>query len=184
LKNTAEINSDGINVYVTSTIQAHPAGKIILTILNLLVLSAYIYLLTTIEEKEAVQFFIPLILMFIVLIFFPWRYWFWNFYGKEQVIINTKTITYFNDYGIIITKAKTLEHDRLNTSYESVREFDGEDFGRLIFWSYDKETNLPKQIYQTSILISRKEIEEIVQNITAVYEKEFHESSLFSFFEN
>jgi hypothetical protein len=184
LKNSVEISSDDINVYVTSTIRATIAGKIILTLINLLVLGFYIFFLSTIELKENGKLFIPIILMFIAFIYFPWRYWFWNFYGKENIIINTKTITHYNDYGIVTTKSKTVKHQNLGTTYELVKEYEGEELGKLIFWSYNIDTNLPESVYETTVLISKKDIEIINQHISKVFDKEFRDKNAFSFSQN
>jgi hypothetical protein len=180
MTNKVDINSDGINVYVTSTIKANTVGKAILTLLNLGLLIFYVWFISTIENEEAGKFFLPVILMFVAFIYFPWRYWFWNFYGKENILINTKTITRHYDYGIIETKPKTIPHNRLATSYEFVRELKGQECGRLHFISYSTDTNLPEERFQTSILISKKDIDKIQNSITTIFAMENNDKPSFS----
>ncbi len=172
MNNTAEIKTDGINVYVTSKIQANSFGKIALTLLNTGLLIFYGWFVSTIEQNEAGKMFIPVILLFGAFIYLPWRYWFWNFYGKEHIIINTKTISLINDYGIIRTNPKTIPHFQLATNYEFVREINEKPYGRLHFISYNPETNLPEEVYQTTILLVKDDLDKIRDNITLVFENE------------
>jgi len=172
MKNTVDIKSDGINVYITSNVQANKKGKIVLTILNSSVLIFYIWFISSLKNEEAGKFLVPVVLMFIMFVFFPWRYWFWNFFGKEIIIINTKTITRHYHYGILQTNPKTLPHNRLATTYEFVRNFENEEFGRLHFISYNIDTNLPEALFQTSVIIPKKAINRIEMEIQNVFNNE------------
>lgn len=172
MTNTAEIQTDGINVYVTSKIQANPIGKVALTLLNIGLLSFYIWFISTLEPGETGKMLIPVVLMFGAFIYLPWRYWFWNFYGKEHITINIKTLTSFNDYGIVQTNSKTIPHFQLATTYEFVQELNEKQCGRLHFISYDPETNLPEEIYQTTILLTKNDLDKIREFITSVFDNE------------
>jgi hypothetical protein len=171
MNNTLEITTDSINVFVTAKVKADLIGKWVLTVFNIGLLIVYIAIIVNVEQSEIGKFFIPIILMFFPCVFFPWKYWFWNFFGKEFIIVNTKTITHYHDYGIVVQTPKTLTHRSLATSYELVKMEDGREYGRLHFISYDEQTDLPEKIFQTSVILSKEELESIQEHLKKIFIK-------------
>ena len=179
MKNSINLKSDGINVYATMSVKAKIIGKIVLSILIILLVVFFVFITSSIELQEFGKAIIPLLLFFGILFFFSFRYLVWNLFGKEELIINTKTISYCYDYGVIKTNLKTVHYDKLGTGFVSSRVVNGVEFGNLIFYNYKKEDNLPDLIHQTSVLIDVQRINEINMLIQQVYENEFFEKNNF-----
>ncbi len=94
----------------------------------------------------------------------------WNLFGKENLIINTKSLSYYRDYGVYRTNLKTLKHKRLATGFEWARTFDNIEYGNLIFEKYNDENDLPEHLYTTSIILNFESIEKINKEISKIYE--------------
>ena len=179
MKNSISLRSDGINVYATMSVKANIIGKIILSILVTLLVVFFVFITSSIELQEFGKAIIPLLLFFGILFFFTFRYLFWNLFGKEELVINTKTVSYCYDYGVIKTNLKTVHYNKLGTGFVSCRVVDGVEFGNLKFYNYRKEDNLPDIIHQTSVLIDVQSINELYMLILQVYENEFFEKNNF-----
>lgn len=121
-----------------------------------------------------------ILILFILFIFLPIRFLAWNLFGKESLIVNTKTISYCYDYGIIRTNLKTIHYDRLGTGFLSNRKDNEKEFGNLIFYNYNKDNNLPEVIHQTSVLIELEKLKEIDLLIQIIFENEFNEKHGFT----
>jgi len=176
MNNTVEIHNDGINVYTKLEIKANSIGKSILLIFILVFITVLILVISTIEKDEIKNAVFPIIIISALIIIFPLRYLIWNFFGRETLIVNTKTISYNYDYGVMQTNLKTIPHSNLGFGYEFVREYDGIEKGRLIFYNYREKDNLPEVIHQTTILASKTDIEKIQSEISNLYYKEIDDT--------
>ncbi len=170
MKNTIEKHFDGINIYSTLKIHASSIGKIVLTIFLLVFLGVLILVVSTIEQEEIASVIIPIVIISAIIIFFPLRYLIWNIYGKEILIINAKSISYYYDYGFFRTNLKTILFTRLGTQIEFVREYDGMENGRLILYNYREVDDLPEEIHRTSILIDLNLLVELDTEISELFE--------------
>lgn len=170
MKNSFEIHNDGINVYVTFFVNSHPTGKVLLTIFVILLIGTLIYLPIELPKEEVLHFIFPFLIFGIIVFVFPVRYLLWNLFGKENLIINTKSLSYYRDYGIYRTNLKTLKHGRLGTGFEWSRTFENIEYGNLVFQKYNDENDLPEHLYTTSVVLNYDNIERIDKEISKLYE--------------
>ncbi len=179
MKNTVEKDNDGVNLYVTLNVKSELVGKVVLFILILFLLSVSIWLIAHNSEEENQK--LPFIgLLFVVLIIsFPVRYLLWNSFGKEILIVNTKTISHCFDYGIIRTNLKTIQFDSLATSFEVMRKEKQKEFGKIIFTNFRAEDDLPQFIYQSSVFIDIRDYESIIAEIASLFKDEYDEGKEF-----
>lgn len=179
MKNTVSIVSDGINVYVNASVEINPFLKIFISVIAIIVFGLFILLITHISHTEVKEFIIPVLLMSFLLIYFVARPVMWNLFGKETLIINTKTISYCYDYGLIKTNLKTVKFHKLGTGYEKVKYFDKVEFGKLNFVDIKQEDNLPYQIHETTVLLPHDKISEIDTQISEVFKREYFDKMNF-----
>ena len=176
MKNTVETYNDGVNVYSQLEIKANAIGKSILLGFILILITALILIISTIEKEEIADLLFPIIIITTLIIIFPIRYLIWNTVGKETLIVNTKSISYKYDYGVIQTNLKTIPFTKLGFGYEFVREYDGIEKGRLVFYNYREQDDLPEVIHQTSIIVDKAEIEKIESEISNLFYQEVDDS--------
>jgi hypothetical protein len=168
--NNFEIKNDGINVYVTFFVNSHPVGKILLTIFVVFLIGLLFYLPSTFSKEEISDYIFPFIIFGIIVFVFPFRYLLWNLFGKENLIISTKSLSYYRDYGVYRTNLKTLNHNRLGTGFECSRTYDNVKYGNLVFEKYNDETDVPEHLYTTSVVLNFESIEKIDKEISKIYE--------------
>lgn len=179
MRNTINKHNDGINFYATFNVKANTLGKVVLSIMILLLMIVYIFIISTITKNEIREMIFPMILIFVLILVFPVRYLLWNSFGKETLIVNTKTISFCYDYGIFKTNLKTIHFDRLGTGFQLIREENDIEFGKLIFYNYRFKDNLPEVIHQTSVMLDTIDINEIDQEISNLFVNEFDERNGF-----
>ena len=179
MKNTVSIESDGINVYVNASVSINPYIKFFIAVLSIIVFVLFLLLITHIPHSEVKGFIEPVLLMCFLLVYFVARPVMWNLFGKETLIINTKTISYCYEYGLIRTNLKTVKFNRLGTGYEKVRYFDKVEFGKLNFVDFKQEDNLPYKIHETTVLLPHAKIIEIDTQIRKVFELEYFDKMNF-----
>ncbi len=128
---------------------------------------------------------IPFVIVLLLFIGLPLKYLLWNLYGYEELIVNTKTISWSYDYGFFRTNLNTVKYYRLGTGYEKVRGDEKDEVGRLVFYNYRETDNLPEIIHQTTVLINKAELKEFDKSITAIFRNEFlNENGFIPFSEN
>lgn len=173
LKNRIEINADGINAYARISVNASRTGIKILAGFLILEIVIALGLLSQIKSEEVLSMIIPILIGLFVFVGFPIKYLLWNLYGNEELIVNTKSISWSYDYGFFKTNLQTVKHFRLGTGYEKVRGNDENEVGKLIFYNYREEDNLPEIIHQTTVLLNKKEIAKFDKEISEVFANEF-----------
>ena len=172
MNNKIEISSDGINVYARLKVNASSAGVYILGALILTELLIFGWILLEVDSvKEIIH---PAFLLLIFFFFFSVKYLLWNIYGSEELIVNTKTISWSYDYGFYKTNFITASHDRLGTGYEKIRRENGEELGRLVFFNYKNEDNLPEVMHHTTVLLKKEDIDWFDSHVSKVFENEFN----------
>lgn len=185
MKNIIQKHSDGINLYSIFKVEASKTGKIILSICIIILLVVFVLVISTIEKQYIASAVLPILIFSGFMIIFPVRYLIWNLYGKENLIVNTKSISYFYDYGFFKTNLKTIFFYKLGTGFQFVREDEEGEKGRLLFYNYNKESNLPELIHQTSVLLDLVDVSEIDLEIKSLFEKpENADSNFYAFSEN
>jgi hypothetical protein len=146
-KPTAGIYSDDICVYVSVSANNGLTGKIALALADLLV---FIVLYFAIIE------WIPgLLICTLLLLMLLTRFTLWSFFGKENLIINTKSVSYQNDYGFFKTPYTTkLIKNKLVVVNHKTDEPEG--YVNCGFITYDA-TDLPVDIYDMVFPISAED---------------------------
>jgi hypothetical protein len=178
MRNTCQVHSDGICVYIDTKVKSAIIGKIILIVFNIVLWSFYLFFALSTHGNEVKGLFLPLVLIPIILIFILGRYTLWNLWGKELIRINTKNITFQRSYGIITTNENQISLYRLGWTYSKIRFFKGLEYGKLFFYNYDKN-DIPKLVFENTILIQKIDAEIIIQNIVEIFENRFCEANNF-----
>lgn len=173
MNNRIKITTDGINAFATICVSASKVGIRILVGCIVFEIFILIGLFSQLKAEEVTSTVIPVILAAIIFLSLPLKYLSWNLYGKEDIIINSKSISWSYDYGFFKTNLETIKIDRLGLGYEKVRTNDIEEIGRLLFYNYRAKDNLPEMVHQTTVLLSLNDIKEFSNQIDKIYENEF-----------
>jgi len=179
MRNRIEIYSDGINAYAHIKVNASKTGIRILSLLLIIEIFLFVILFSHIGLDEIIEMIIPFLIIMVFFVGLPIKYLLWNLYGNEQLIVNTKCISWSYDYGFFKTNLKTIKFDRLGTGYEKVMENDKGEVGKLILYNYSRENNLPQPIHQTTVLLNKDEITEFDIQIRNVFENDFFDKNGF-----
>lgn len=173
MKNRINISTDGINAYAKIEVNASKIGIQILTFFVFAEIIVFLVLLIQIKPEEVVSMIIPVLIVLVIFVGLPLKYLLWNLYGNEELIVNTKSISWSYYYGFFKTNLETVKYDRLGTGYEKVRGENEEEVGRLIFYNFREEDNLPELIHQTTVLLNKDEIKEFDNKISDIFANEF-----------
>lgn len=179
MKNEIIIHTDNLNVYATIKVKASIIGIRVLSFLIAIELIIFMTVLIQIKPDEVPSMIIPLILVLFFFIGLPVKYLLWNKYGQEFLIVNKKSVSWSYDYGIIKTNLNIEVFDKLSIGYEKVITIENEENGRLIFYNYDNENDLPVIIHQTTALLSKSDIELLNDQIFELFSSEFNGESRF-----
>jgi len=184
MKNVSTVYSDGINIYIAAEIKSKVAGKLLLGSILIVTIAVFLYLLVSVDFKEMGKASIPIILIPCFFLYFLSKYLLWNIYGQEHIVVNSKTVTYYYNYGFFRTPLKTVFHNRLGISYRITDRFEDENFGRMLFVNYNQDTNLPEALHETAVEINEKTATEIEKILEKLLFDKFNEDRGFIFLEN
>ena len=176
--NTYTKQFDGVNLYLQLSVKTKLIGKLVLFFFIIICFIAVAYLTVTSskDENNNSEFIVPALIFSIIIIVFPVRYLIWNCYGKEYLILNTKTLSYYYSYHIINTTLKTKKINELSIGIEIIKEEDNIEYGILIFYNINEETNLSEFLFQTSVLLNYEDLQHIRNAIFDLFfEDEFKE---------
>lgn len=179
MKNQTNLKSDGINAYAKLSVYGSRTGVIVLLIMIAVELLLFVFILFNIDAKEIGSLAIPLVLAIVLFLGIPIKYLLWNLYGAEVIIINTKTVSWSYDYGLLKTRLVTVTFDRLGFAIENISSKDSATIGRLVFYNYRKSDNLPEEIHATTILVPTQELQKLIAKIENVFINEFFASNGF-----
>jgi hypothetical protein len=155
------IDHDGLNVRLFMKVESTKMGKISMIFVNLIGLA-----LLGIALEEWLLGLLAMAALW--LIFFGWIT-LWNFFGKELVIINTKSLSYQHTYGFYITPLETKKINRaMNISLLPAGETKGTPHYNLVFESFN-ENDLPEELYRTALPISEDELTLLKKYIRRLY---------------
>ncbi|UUV20738.1 hypothetical protein [Paenimyroides aestuarii] len=185
MNNYYKKKTDTINLYLELNVRASFFGKTLLLITILIALiPLFFFARDSYKNPEnSSDFILPAIIIIGLIIIFPVRYLIWNSFGKEFIIINAKTISYNYNYRIITTNLKTIPFNKLATRIDIVKEENNIEYGKLVFFNYHKETNLPELIFETSVLLCLDDLKKIEHSIWELLNPK-EESILNTFFVN
>ncbi|RQO74055.1 hypothetical protein DBR43_01215 [Pedobacter sp. KBW06] len=155
------IDSDGICLFITLTLRTSLAGRLVLIFLNMMC--------TGIIVLAAAERITALILASTVIFLLLIRYSLWNFYGKEYLTINTKSIRYQHDYGFFKT---TPQINKIGTSLmvqaQNIYQTGKPKQVRLVFISHN-ELDFPEEVYHVAIPITQKNANAVIRGINLLY---------------
>lgn len=175
MMNELDMSSDGINLYVNIKVKANKLViRIAVTVLILLI--SFILIGAIKESKDiSTEAGIFAIIGIFFFLYFPVKYLLWNLYGEEELIINTKSISYSYDYGWFKTKMETIEFVTLGVSLDEMR-LDGKEYlGQLYFTAYDKNTQVPEVIHSTTVFLDMHQILELQLGISSLFEQSLYQ---------
>jgi hypothetical protein len=156
-----ELKKDYINLHVAIEAETSKVVKGILIFFNMCTLA--IVVLSLVDWLLAL-FVIGVLLMSL----FGWLT-LWYGFGKEKLVITSKSISYQYQYGFYTTKVESQPLRRaLNISLAPSRERNGLEYFNVIFETYN-EQNVPEEIYRTSLAINRAEFATLKRAIRTLY---------------
>lgn len=174
MKNSIKIRTDSYNVYISLIVKNTRLTKIFLVLGMLFLTTLMFFLFSKIEMELDSKLIIVLITL--VLYSIPVKYFLWNFWGKENLIINTKSLSYSFDYGIIKPNIRTKNFDKLELYYDLGQIDYQQEGGHLLFYNYRNDNHLPELLYKTNVILLRIEIEEITKKINELYLREHNKN--------
>ena len=146
------IYTDGVCVYISVNVSNPVIGKVALILADLMLLCPVIIGIT--------EGILALILLSGVFFLFLLKYTLWNFWGQENIIISTKSVSYQQNYGLFKTgyTTKTI-FNRLVIDYLD----DGNEPGcvNCRFITYGETNHIPFEIYQMIFPINLKDARKI-----------------------
>ena len=185
MDNNIDIQSDGINVFATLKVGASKTGIRIVSIFILTEIIIFIFLANQAFSDKDIKMFLILITIFIIFIGFPIKYLLWNTYGKEYLIVNTKSLSFYYDYGFFKTRLRTIKFRDLASGFDKIHLKDNKEYGKILFYDYNKDNNLPELIHETTVILSSDQAEKLISEIHKVFlDQYFDEMDFVSFSSN
>ena len=155
------MDSDGVCLYLTIGINADLPAKLILGFLNLILLGIIILAVS----KGIMVLMILSTLCAIPLI----RLSFWNIYGKEHLVINTKTMMYQHDYGFFRTNPKLKFFQKGLSMIEKEAAKAGINAQVLLVFQTFNTYDLPEDVYQTVLPIAKRNADLLIKAINSLF---------------
>lgn len=155
------LHYDGICVYATSKIKPNLVAIMILTFVNVFLLT--VITLFAIEGLPLPAIFFGLVELFII------KYTLWNLFGEERLIINDKMLSYQQYYGFFTTPLHTIAFNKKLwiIDYDKVSLGDT-SYVKFLFESYDKNS-LPEVIYYSVLNITETDFRKFLQYIERLF---------------
>lgn len=97
-------------------------------------------------------------------IFLMGRLAFWNLFGEELIILNTKSVSYQRSYGVIETKLQTYPLRNMRVEAIITKERNKIKYSKLQFYTYN-EHDLPELLLESSIALPEQSIYAIFRSI-------------------
>ncbi|WLD24841.1 hypothetical protein NU10_05535 [Flavobacterium dauae] len=157
MQNTYSKKFDGINLHLEFIVKTKLIGKLVLSLFILLCFVVLVYLAipSSKDDNGSSDFVVPIVIFTIVIVAFPVRYLIWNCYGKEYLIINTKTLSYYYSYHLINTTLKTKKYNKLSIAIEIVKDNEEGKLGRLVFFD-ENFKEIDKNQISNKIYLNKK----------------------------
>jgi hypothetical protein len=167
--NKTEISTDGVCVYVMSTMDVGRGVKLFVRIALLAIVAGYIIM--AVSESNSPTFTLGLFLLLagLVVTLPMGRTILWNLYGQEYLSFSTKSIAQELSFGLFKLPVQNYVYDdRLKFQFETVREDNGIKEGIIHFFSYD-ENNQPYHLFRTSIYITEEDCQNIISKLQLIF---------------
>lgn len=170
MKNTAEITNDGACVYLDSSIKPDTIAKVTLVLLNLfsLLLFGVIAYATWKTNTPRVLLFAIYVLLPVIYGMSVGRLTLWNLFGKEYVIINTQSLSFKRNYGILTGKLKVLPYKGLHYTIKETEQHLGIAYGIINFAQHNQRGH-SVNLFTTSITLPIKQLSNLVEQISFLF---------------
>ncbi len=172
MKNRITISNNGSSVLFSLIVKAERRGKIVLTLLVLLLIGVVVFALSNTPRSAFPKIIIPATIIGGLIFYFPIRYWLWNLYGEELFAITTRSVSIERSYGFYRTPLETFPFSTLFITIDTTRRFDGEEYGTMGFHGQDPGTGLPVLLVQTTVIMARPDLVRIQNEIDLLFQKE------------
>lgn len=170
MKNTAEITNDGACIYLDSTVKPDATAKVTLMLLNLfsLMLFGVIAYATWKTNTPRGLLFAIYVLLPVIYCMSVGRLTLWNLFGKEYVIINTKSLSFKRHYGILTGKLKVLPYKGLHYTIKETEKHSGIAYGIINFAQHDLRGQ-SVNLFTTSITLPVKQLNHLIEQLTFLF---------------
>lgn len=170
MKNIAEIKNDGACVYLDSSIKPDRNAKITLLLINVFFFTIFgIIVYASWAEKMS------LFTLFAVYLLLPaiygislGRLTLWNLFGREYVIINTKSVSFRRYYGIFTSKLKVLPYKGLHYAITETVKYAGIPYGTINFAHHNQQGH-SINLFTTSITLPIKQLNKLVDQVKFLF---------------
>ncbi len=174
MNNRFEIHSDSTNIFISIAVRSKLIGIVLLSFMIFVVLAAFILIISMLELRG--KDYIPFFTLLSLYLFFGLKYLLWNIFGIENLIINTKSISYYYDYGFFRSRTKTIIFYSLGTEISLFKNEEGEEMGSIHFYNFNQESNLPELIHKSTVLLTEEQLKEIEERLYNLFENEYFEN--------
>ncbi len=170
MKNTVEISNDNVCVYYDASIKPDTFLIVVLTLINLFLLLLFIIIIASTYDAG-----LPKLSLFVIYVVLPTIYLLtvgrvclWNLFGKEHLVINTKSIAKKVSFGFFQSQWNLININ--NPTYEIVinERYSGQEYGTLRFIHYD-ENDLPIEVFSTTVVLPIERLLTLVSELDYVY---------------
>lgn len=170
MKNTAEIKNDGACVYLDSTIRPDAIAKVTLVTLNLfffLIFGVILYA-TWGAEMSRLSLLAVYVVLPIIYAVSVGRLTLWNLFGREYIIINTKSLSFKRKYGIFSGNLKVLPFSGLHYTIKETDKYSGIPYGTINFAQHN-QLGHSINLFTTSITLPIKQLNHLVEQIMFLF---------------
>ena len=173
MKSRCYIESDHNNVFVTIQNQPSLQMQIGLILLCLSLTVPFFFLFDNDSEQVSKGQLLGGMVYMALYFLIPIRLTLWTLKGKEQLIFNTKSFSFQNNYIFFDTPLNThvigqfsiyFEEDKLHKKNNPT-----EPLGKLVVSHLDNETGLPYHLYSSAFHINNFEYIRIIDEIEHVF---------------
>lgn len=170
MQNNCYIHDDGIILLISLVTKPKLWVKTGLVLICIFLLAPLIILLTVNEESLSFGRSFGVIIFLVLYALFPLRFTLWNLFGKEHIIINRQTLSYKHDYGLTITKLKTIEMKCTRVGFKVAHNNESGELGHLVILNYNNDTNMPENKYTSINHLHKSDFLEISRRLNRMYE--------------
>ena len=169
VKSSNLIFSDGTCVYATFESDLKPISKWMLLLLNVVAYSGLIISFSLMTASDRITFLFPTLIMIGLLLATLTKTTLWNIYGRESIIISTKSVSYYRDYGWFTSQKKTEEFQiKLLLHFKEEGVKDQESMGLLHIVTHD-EQDFPITIFESNIKTEKAQFSKLCKLVKQLF---------------
>ncbi len=170
MKNTAYIRNDGSAVFLDTTIRPDRVVWFTLILVNLFIWAVFALIVAATLGEDLPRF--SLLAIYVLLPVFYGislgKTTLWNLFGRETVIVTTRSVVCQRHYGLFKTTARVFPFQELNVSVSETETRSKTPCGYVDF-SQKAETGLYMTFFTTSVLLPITRLQEFAEQIRFVF---------------